>query len=143
MSFKLLIKEHFPNTCIGNNSVTCPSAIMAIGVIDLMIKSAFAEDIPENFTEKNTKLMIYQALNNSENTYNNYWMYDYKYKENIIKSIMLENNSDVIINAFMLVRNISFKVNGQIIGQGDQIDIHLYYNSKHGWIVRQSFPLDD
>lgn len=66
----------------------------------------------------------------------------YNNKEIVLRKILLEDDTCFLIDAFAFVRNIQFKVENFIAGQGELIDIHLY-KSKYGWVVRQSFPLDD
>lgn len=141
MSFKQLIKEYFPNASIGVHSVTCIKTINTLAVLDLMIRSAFGEDIQEDFSENTTRMLILSTLKESDNLLR--WGLDkYNNQDYIIRRLFLEDNDLLMIEAFAFVRNVKFRLEDTYCGDGELIDIHLY-RTKFGWTIRQSFPLDD
>ncbi len=146
----------FPNVQVVGNTINCSAdggIWEALGVIDFLVHTMRGIRTSTYFNGKDTQAGIYRALSSLEEPMPITGFDEIFNWDSALYRIQagMEEDSDLFIRAFMLVRGVFFKIQGEIEGKylragilqrHEEIDINLT-DDGDGWRIHTSFPLDD
>lgn len=157
MSISQLIRSQFPTALISGKVIKTSEeggVMQALGVLDLMIKNIRNQRISPYFNADDTRKVLCNTLRACEEPVGNLHYLSYASSWNALANRVestFDEDSDLLIKVFMLVKGVFFKVNDEVEGEylrlgtelsHEELDINLV-DSGDGWLIKLSFAIED
>lgn len=157
MSLTQLLRRQFPTLLIERNTIKTSEeggVMQALAVIDLMIKNIRNQRISPYFNADETRRVLCNTLRACEEPVGNLHYLSHASSWDALANRVestFDEDSDLLIQVFMLVKGVFFRVNDEVEGRylrlgtelnHEELDINLV-DDGDGWRITLSFDIED